>query len=689
MTGSVSNSEIAGAVGSDRNRLAIGAVLIGALAGMIVVLLAGQAMQRAVFDTWQRLAPRDVGADNVAVVLIDDASVEAEGSWPWPRYLVARLIETIGEARPAAIGVDIYFTEPDPLRPEAFAGLYLEEELNAEARAQVMALPNFDLVLADVISRHPVVLARFADDAGQYAGDELFYNSTVEGEAPDGAMRAQAMVASTFDIDGAALSHAMVNGPPDSDGVVRRVPLAVGVGEMQAPGFALELARVASGAEVLRWDGQSMRVDGRAVPADRSGAMALHMGTFPPEQVYSASAVARGAVDPAAFAGKVVLVGVGATGTFDIVATPLASEAYGVLVQAQAVDAILESGWLARPTWAVWAEWSLAALLVLLILAAARLRQKGLLIAALAIALALPFASFASFAAFSGGGLLLSPVAPLLVAGFAALAFGVARFVTARAQLVEERVAASQTKGELEAARRIQMSMVPSNAALARLDPRAQIGAVLEPAKSVGGDFFDAVRIGEDELLFLVGDVTGKGVPAALFMALSKTLSKSNLARAKDGLEEAVCALNRELMEEADEEMGLTMLAGVIDCTSGAVQMVNAGHENPLLVRTDGSVETVAMRGGPPFCVIDFPYEAEALSLGVGETLVIITDGATEAANPSNALFGVEGVTRALVNAENGTAPESAAHLAQQVRLFEGSSDPSDDLTILALRYLG
>lgn len=678
MTGSVSKSE----GHSDRRSLAIGAALVGALLGLILVLLAGQTLQRAVFDTWQRIAPRAV-ADNVAVVLIDDVSVEAEGSWPWPRYLTARLIESIGAGDPAAIGVDIYFTEPDPLRPEAFTSLYLEEEMDAGTRAAVEALPQFDTVLADVIAAHPVVLARFADEAGIYASDELFFNSVVEGDVPASALGAERVTASIFDIDGAAMSQAMVNGPPDNDGVVRSVPLAVRAGEVAAPGFALELARVALGAEGLRWDGDTVVLgdDARVVPAVGRAGMAFRMGAFPAERVYSASAVARGEVDPALFAGKVVMVGVGAAGTFDIVATPLAAETYGVLVQAQAVDAIIERGWLARPAWALWLE-ALCALALLGLVLAAPVTRRGLwIVPALLLALAVPFASFAAFA---GAGLLIDPVRPLLIAGFAAAALGIARFAIARAQLVEERIAASQTRGELEAARRIQMSMVPSNNALARIDPRLDIGAVLEPAKSVGGDFYDAVRLGEDTVLFMVGDVTGKGVPAALFMALSKTLAKSNLAGASGDLARAVAALNRDLMEEADEQMGLTLLAGIFDCASGRVEMVNAGHENPLVVRSGGAVEAVAMRGGPPLCVIDFPYETEALALARGEMLVVITDGATEAADSEGRLFGLEGVVAALESAHETGA---AAHLAKQIRLFEGNGDPSDDLTIFALRY--
>ena len=95
------------------------------------------------------------------------------------------------------------------------------------------------------------------------------------------------------------------------------------------------------------------------------------------------------------------------------------------------------------------------------------------------------------------------------------------------------------------------------------------------------------------------------------------------------------------------------------------------------------------MRGGPPLCVIDFPYTVEELTLAKGDTLVVITDGATEAANAQDELFGIEGVIGALAQVRGQSAPERVSHVAKEVRLFEGNTDPSDDLTIFALRYLG
>lgn len=691
MTGFVSNSDKSAA--SPVRGAIIRAVLAGGLLGAILSLALGDFERRTVFDSWQRLSPREIGMDNVAVVLVDDVSVKAEGAWPWSRYLVARLIENIGAAQPAAIGIDVYFTEADPLRPEAFAALYPGDELGAQMRASIAALPQMDEVLANVMGRTPTVLARFGTDEDGQSPASVFFNSVIEGTPPPKVQNYSQIVASIERLDSIAMSHAMVNGPPDTDGIVRRVPLGIKVGQTSAPGFALELARIASDVERLEWDPRALLADETAIAMDKTGSLAFKMGYFPNQAIYPAAAVARGQIAPSAFAGKVVLVGVGATGTFDIVATPLRNEINGVLVQAMAVDAIIGGDWLARPVMMIALEIAAALVLLGLVLVAGLTLRSRFIVVAGAMALALPFASWA---AYVHANLLFDPVRPLFVGAAAAIALAITRYSLARAErtrlaaeLVEQRVIASEQEGELKAARRIQMSMVPSLQALAKLDSRTEIGAVLEPAKSVGGDFYDAARISSNELLFVVGDVTGKGVPAALFMALSKSLSKSNLVRPTSDLGMAVSALNRDLMDEADEEMGLTLMVGVLDCTTGRVRMINAGHENPLLVRRGGAVESVELRGGPPLCVLDFPYPVEELTLAPGDTLVVITDGATEAANADDALFGLEGVIAALEAVRGESATNRVQHLAREVRLFEGITDPSDDLTIFAVRYLG
>ncbi|MCT2558439.1 CHASE2 domain-containing protein [Tsuneonella sp. YG55] len=675
-----------------RSRHTVGtAVLLGGLLGAILGLLAGDLPRRTLTDIWQRSAPRAIGTENVAVVLIDSSSIGEIGSWPWSRYYVARLTGEIARQRPVAIGIDIIFAEPDALSPRVFSSLY--PELERATVEELNRLPTADDELASVFGAAPVLLARLGVQGEGTDPAQLMVDPAVQGQPPTGTLRSPQALTSIPQLDDVALAHGFINGPPDEDGVVRRIPLSIMVDDRPMPGMAVELARLAAGAPHLAWQGGAMQLGAMRLPVDDSGSLPLRFGAFPPDAVHSAVDVITGQVPPDAFAGKVVLVGLGAEGAVDIVATPLASETFGVYVQAQAVDAILEGDWLSRPSWTLWLEAAAGLFLLLLVLIAGETRRYRLLGAALLVALAIPLVSWLSFVE---ANVVFDPIRPVLIGLCGAVALWVTLHALARSErarlaaaLVEERVASAEKEGELNAARRIQQGMVPGPEKLADLDPRVGVGAILESARSVGGDFYEAVMIDADRLLFLVGDVTGKGVPAALFMALSKALSASFLSRGGDDLGAAAAALNRDLMTQADEEMGLTMILGTLDCNSGTLALVNAGHENPLVVRADGEVEVLEMVGGPPFCVMDFPYAEESFALLEKDTLVLITDGATEAENDRQTMYGIDGVIAALRDEGDMPAAERATDLAARVRAFEGDTEPSDDLTIFTLRYRG
>ncbi len=634
------------------------------------------------------MAPRDLAASPVRIVMIDSESLKAVGPWPWPRYHVARLVEEIAARKPAAIGLDMIFPEPDRIRPDIFAAFY--PELSGAARDEVLALPSMDRLFGQVIAGARVVLGRAATDGpgGDPAG--LIVDPVIDGPLPSGLSAQPRAVVNIDPLEQAALGHGLLNGPPDPDGRVRSVPLLMRVGARLMPGFAMELARVAADKEALSLAPGQVALGDRRIPNDERGAMVIRFGHVPPTHIVSAADVMRQGFPADAFAGRIVLIGLSAEGTADIVATPMAAEGFGTLVQAQAVDAIMRGGWLERPVWAGPIEWVLGIGLALSCIAFLPVRSRWRW-APLPV---LVLIGLACWFAFDQLAMLLDPVRPLMLAGGSSLGVAAGLFVEARRErerlreaLLQERLAAAATEGELQAARSIQIGMLPPRDQLARTDPRLDVDAVLEPARSIGGDLYDVIRLDADRIAFLLGDVTGKGVPAALFMALSKALAKSVALRGLPDLGEVAWVLNEELMRDNGEAMNVTMIVGVIDLTDGRVLLVNAGHEDPLHIDAAGKVAVHKLDGGPPFCIVDFPYPEEQLTLEPGETLVLISDGVSEAQDRDGQLFGHERLTQALAGFSGATA--MADGLRDAVRIFENGSEPSDDLTILALRYLG
>ncbi len=660
------------------------------LVAVLVTLAAGERMRRGVFDSWQALRPRDLAVSDVRVVVIDNQSIEFLGAWPWPRYYLARLTEELHERGAKVIAFDILFAEHDRVRPETFVSLY--PELSRAAAAEVQALEPLDQAFGEVVGTAPVVLGHAGTDEAP-AEQRPIADSPIRGKVPPTIDSWPAELAAIPELDDVALGTGLMNGRPDSDGVVRAVPLVMRAGGKARPSFSLEIARNVLGAEYIDVTPSSAGLDGRLVPIDHNGRMRLHFGRFPTAKIISAAEVLGEAsrLKPDMFAGKPVIIGLSAEGTSDIAATPLAAEEYGPLIQAQAVDSILRGGWLQRPAWAGPAEWAAAGLLALLALGNA-LFGKPYRIGLAAVFLAVPIASWLVFA---NGALLLDPARPLVVGGGAVAGVAMGLFALARADrerlretLVQERISAAETQGELDAARAIQLGMVPPRSRLHGIDARVDLDALLEPAKSVGGDFYDAMKIGEDKLGFAIADVTGKGVPAALYMAMSKALTSAALSRMQADPDAMAVAINLELLKDNSEAMSVTMLLGIIDLKSGDVRLVCAGHEDPMIMDSDGNHQRVKLDGGPPFSIAEFPFPLERLTLRPGETLVLVTDGVTEAQDASGALFG-----RDRILTGRGAWARSATAICEairdEVRQFEEGTEATDDLTVMAVRYLG
>ncbi len=693
MTGSNSTSDA-----EALRRIRLRGLVAALIAGAILLLIGNERTGRPVFDTWQQLSPRATSPSITEIVWIDEASVRTIGPWPWPRYTMARLVAKLQEDRPRLIGLDMLFPEADRNSPRAFVELY--PELAPAAAAEVAKLPAMDELFGQVIGQAPVVLGRAGVDADpDKAAPRLAVEALFSKPLPEGVRSWGQAVSNIPSIDDVALGHGLLNGDPDSDGVVRVVPLVGKVAGNDMPGFALELARVARGVEQLDpviEDGKlkGVRLGSTLLPATPDGRMRVPFRAASKLPPVSALDVLYDLEPSRRLADKIVIVGLSGAGTADLVSTPLNAKAYGATVHADAVEAILSGQTLLRPGWASWAE---AALAVLLTAISLRVLPGLSGRAAVAACIALLGATFAgSWAAFAAGGLLLNPVGPSLTAIAAGLNMFMLLFAKERRDrarlaktLQEERVLSARAAGELEAARTIQLGMLPPRESLFGFHAKVELDALIEPTLSIGGDFYDAILLDAHRLCFLVGDVTGKGVPAALFMALSKALSKSVLLAGGGELAAAVTRLNDEISRDNREDMFVTMVIALLDTRDGRLELCNAGHENPWVVRADGHVEHLSPEGGPPLSVAPgFAYTSETLTLTPGDAVVLVSDGITEAQSPEGGFFGTDRIAHVLEHWEAGPVRAASDALLGEVRAFEDGAEATDDLTVLVFRYL-
>ncbi len=252
----------------------------------------------------------------------------------------------------------------------------------------------------------------------------------------------------------------------------------------------------------------------------------------------------------------------------------------------------------------------------------------------------------------------------------------------------------ARLEGELNAARRLQMAMVPQSFPAPSAEFPIDLCASMEPAREVGGDLYDFFVTEDGKLCFLVGDVSGKGMPAALFMARAKSLIRiaTELMRSPNGASarpaDIIARVNRELCQDNSDMMFVTLFFAMLAPASGAVEFCNAGHNAPY--RLNGNaVETIEGAKGIILGVRpDAVYQTGRLSLAPGESIYVFTDGVTEAADLQEALFSEERLEIVLRDAAGCTSDDMIKSVAAAVQGFVGTALPSDDITMLAIRRL-
>jgi adenylate cyclase len=682
----------------------LGALLLGLLAALVLLpeVPGLRALRSVSFDAYQSLVPRVRRAGPVVIVAIDEESLQRYGQWPWPRTWLARIVGTVADARPAAIGIDILMPEPDRLSPARLPDLVAG--MDREVVRRLARLPGNDSVLAQAMRGRRVVLgiAGLETRGPEATGAARQVPVRAIGGDPAPLVRHfEAALRSLDEIDRAAVGHGLTSMDPER-GVVRRAPLLARVADTLVASLGVEMLRVAEGAppllvRVAASGIEAVRVGGFVLPSAPDGSAWIHYTRQDPTRFVSAADVLAGRADPQLFRDRLVLIGVTALGLADYQATPVADRMSGVEIHAQLLENMVEGSLLSRPRLVQWIE--VGALLIgglLLIVFVPRLPARGSVAVWAGVLAAV---AGLGLLLYLRSGVLLDVATPSLAL---AVLFSVMLVVTLtetesqrralRRQVEQQREAAARLAGELEAARRIQMGTLPRPSVAFPGETRFDLYARLDPAREVGGDLYDFFLLDGDHLFFMIGDVSGKGLPGSLFMAISKALYKSTALRRHGQVAAMMREADAEISRDNAEGLFVTVLAGILDARTGALEYCSAGHEPPVLLPRGGrALQRLQEGGGPPLCAVDdFPYTPAVRQLEAGDTLVLITDGVTEAADPAGALYGrarLEAVLSGLGAASSTT--EVGEAIGRDVAAFTGGAEPSDDMAVLVLRWLG
>ena len=392
-----------------------------------------QQLRELAFDSYQRIKPRAQNPDEslVRIIDIDDESLSRLGQWPWPRTLMAQLVDRLTEAKVGVIGFDVVFAEPDRLSPGRLVKTWPKTPETEQLLARADELPDNDKIFAAAIAKSRVVTAFFISHAGGRA-PALKAGYGYAGADPSRAVfGARSAVPTLPELEAVAKGNGVLNYFPEHDQVVRRMPIVMRIGDQLYPSLFAELLRVGQGAQSYKLrsvqDGaaiEAVQIGRATVPTDADGRLVVHFA--PREAIRSIPAwkVIAGDFKAEDVEGRIALVGTSAAGLLDLRATPLDPSTPGVEVHAQAIEQVVAGTYLVRPDFSDSIEHLFVVVLcagVILLVPRIGAAWTGLIgIGGAALAIGLAWMAFVRF------GWLIDPVSPVLAIG---LVFVVATLV--------------------------------------------------------------------------------------------------------------------------------------------------------------------------------------------------------------------------------------------------------------------
>ena len=587
--------------------------------------------------------------DDIAIIEIADDSINKIGRWPFSRNWHASLINVLSFYGARMIVFDIIFSEPAP-------GDDLLVESTRKA-ANVYYAFSFDM------------------PQSQTAGA--------------GFSKARGFRTPILDsLEEVARGSGYINVLPDIDGKTRRVPPFI----KYAGSFYKQLGFLAA-CDYLGEDKQSMKFlpseevrlvkNNIRIPLDENSNMLINFqGTWKDVfrhysyvdilKAYSLEQKGQeGAVNLEDLRGKVCFVGLTATGLHDLNPVPMERRYPAIGIHINVFNTVVTDNFLRRLN--RWANLAVLLFFSMLVgLVTFKLQPRWALSLVLVILIA--FISMA-FGFFAIRGIWIDFFYPL------AALFAVYLGLTSYRYLLEIQKRQLMEK-ELEVARKIQISFLPSSPPPIK---GTSLSADMTPARHVGGDLYDFVRFSDEKAGLMIGDVSGKGVPAALYMA--KAMSEFRFfSRTESNPAEVISKLNSGLAEESKSNLFVTMAYLVYDSAAGGLSFANGGHNPPILLRkTESALSYLETEEGMPLGIMDGNYSLGKISLSKGDKLILYTDGVTEAKNSSGDDFGDKRLADLILSKKSLDSSSLLLEIKNGVKRFVKKAPQSDDITVIVM----
>ena len=634
------------------------------------------------FDLYQKIFTLKKNDSDVVIIDIDEKSLGKFGQFPWSRSVFANILENVNKAEPKSIGFDIFFSEKDKQSPEEIIKSY---NLIPTDISELQEIKGHDEVFSDELKRTNSVIAVLGSTVPSHSNYKRKAKAKFlsKGGDPKKFTYSYAYsIGSLKQLEQSVKGLGSISFLDQTDGIIRSLPLIVKFNNEIYPTMGLEMIRVGSNQKNIYIEMNEVgvsRISSRPykISSDPNGIIWIRYKNPIKSQYISASSVYEGKFSDEFFKNKYVLIGASAQGLFDLVKTPIGLTIPGVEVHANVIENILDNNYLIRnPNTYVFELLFVIFVSLLTFFLSQKMKPKyslSIFFGSLAIVVIIGF----SFFIFRSELIDFSyPIFMLTITFLTGLYF---RFIEENKIALSNLQKEAKLLKERELAAGVQKSLFPDISKFENFIYARNI-----PARDVSGDYFDVIKVNNDEYFFTLADVSGKGVKAGMYMAKASSIFRT-LSNLSFPLEKVVFGVNNEIVEAKFKGMFVTAVFGKFNIKTGDMSFVNAGHESIMVVNKNKEFDFIKSEL-PPIGIIKYFAENMVKSNTINlkeKTIVIYTDGVTEGYLQNGQEMGAEGVKNVISNLENLTPKNIVDSITKELNW--GADKLRDDITCLAL----
>jgi CHASE2 domain-containing sensor protein len=632
------------------------------------------------YDFYQKVFNRGEVKD-VTIVDIDEKSIAKVGQFPWRRDVYSKILKNLNQHEPKVIVFDIVFSEEDKQNPKDLL-LQLQKESNQLIDVEVA---DTNKVFVDSLKNSKIVLPVLGEPNDNFVINNSKPKARIiaKGENPKNFIyKFKNKIISLEEISNAASGIGSISLIPSIDGVIRNVPVLYNIDNRIWPSLALEAVRVASNQKNLLVKSNKNGIEliktrKNTIPSDQNALINVKFNKFYKDNYVSAVDVINNDFDQKRIENKIILIGSSAQALFDIVKISNGKTVPGVEIHAHIIDNILKNESIIKNIYTQLAENIIfLLLLIFLIFIPMKIKPKFSIIFFVGTIFVINLSSIIIYQFNFYLDFLFSSIAGTL-AFMTSLYF---RYLEENSIAIENDKKQSILKKEREIAGEVQKKLFPKNKKIEKY-----IFAQNTPAKDVSGDYYDYYQVNDNEIYFILGDVTGKGIKAGILMANAASVFRS-LAKMDSSVAKTALYMNNQVKDSSYQAMFITVILGRINLEKKQMEFINMGHEPMMVLDQKFNFEYVKSTL-PPMGLMPIKDESffKTTTMDISDkTILIYTDGVTEGYVDEGKELEVAGLENEIKKL-NTTSPETIISHATKI-LTEKGLKLRDDITALGIK---